>query len=140
MCIRDRYFGPVQVITVELPRGARIQPGDVPVPVTQERVLFRTLSMPDPDHFNPDFVSLSPGLVDWLADQGVTLVGLDTPSVDPSADAELLSHNAIARRDMAILEGVVLEHVADGVYTLCALPLRIEGADASPVRAVLLDP
>jgi arylformamidase len=39
---------------------------------------------------------------------------------------------------MAILEGIVLSGVADGLYTLVALPLRLEGADASPVRAVLL--
>jgi arylformamidase len=45
----------------------------------------------------------------------------------------------IAAHDMAILEGIVLQDVPDGVYTLIALPLRIQGADASPVRAVLVD-
>jgi arylformamidase len=40
---------------------------------------------------------------------------------------------------MGILEGVVLSSVSDGLYTLVALPLKIEGADASPVRAVLLE-
>jgi arylformamidase len=44
----------------------------------------------------------------------------------------------VARRDLAVLEGVVLGHVPDGVYTLAAFPLRLAGADASPVRAVLL--
>jgi arylformamidase len=68
----------------------------------------------------------------------VKLIGLDTPSVDPADDKELHSHSAIAARDMAILEGVVLDHVAPGTYTLIALPLPLEGADASPVRAVLL--
>ncbi|MDD9999221.1 MAG: hypothetical protein OXQ89_15905 [Rhodospirillaceae bacterium] len=38
---------------------------------------------------------------------------------------------------MAILEGLVLDHVDSGEYELIALPLRVEGADASPVRAVL---
>jgi arylformamidase len=41
---------------------------------------------------------------------------------------------------MAILEGVVLDAVEPGIYTLIALPLRIPGADASPVRAVLVRP
>ena len=45
----------------------------------------------------------------------------------------------VAAHDMAILEGIVLDHVEDGVYTLMALPLRLAGADASPVRAVLLE-
>ena len=55
-------------------------------------------------------------------------------------DAEAaISHALVAAHDLAILEGIVLDQVDDGVYTLVALPLRIEGADASPVRAVLLD-
>ena len=33
---------------------------------------------------------------------------------------------------------VVLDAVPDGEYWLSAVPLRIEGADASPVRAVLM--
>jgi arylformamidase len=37
------------------------------------------------------------------------------------------------------LEGLVFTGVAAGAYTLCALPLRMENADASPVRAVLLE-
>ena len=41
-------------------------------------------------------------------------------------------------RDMAVLEGSILEQVPDGVYELVALPLRLRGADASPVRAILL--
>ena len=41
-------------------------------------------------------------------------------------------------RDLAVLEGLVLEGVADGRYTLLAQPLKIEGADASPVRALLI--
>jgi arylformamidase len=41
---------------------------------------------------------------------------------------------------MAILEGLVLDGVAEGHYELIALPLRLEGFDASPVRAVLMPP
>jgi arylformamidase len=38
---------------------------------------------------------------------------------------------------MRILEGLVLDGAAPGVYELIALPLPLAGADASPVRAVL---
>ncbi|MCA9569057.1 MAG: hypothetical protein KC656_14510, partial [Myxococcales bacterium] len=64
--------------------------------------------------------------------------GIDTPSVDLFDDAELHAHHAIHARDLAILEGIVLEDVEPGVYTLVALPLPLAGCDASPVRAVLL--
>ena len=69
---------------------------------------------------------------------GVILVGLDTPSVDLEQSKELESHHAIHRHDMAILEGVVLSGVEEGLYTLIALPLRMEHGDASPVRAILV--
>jgi arylformamidase len=101
-------------------------------------VLLRTGTFPDPDQWNEDFAALSPELVHALAAQGVRLVGIDTPSVDPMTSKALEAHNAVADHDMAVLEGVVLDAVPPGLYTLVALPLRIEGADASPVRAVLV--
>lgn len=135
----ERYYGPCEVLHVDVGRGERVRPEHLRGPVRAPRVLFRTGTFPDPDRFDEDFAALSPELVDVLADQGVVLVGLDTPSVDLCHDKVLLTHTAIARRDLAILEGVVLDHVEPGVYTLVAFPLRIAGADASPVRAVLVE-
>lgn len=135
----ELYYGPCEVRTVDLPRGSRVRPKDLIRPPLAPRFLLRTRSMPDPDLFNEDFVALSAELIDWLHGHGVRLVGLDTPSIDPAADAALESHAAVARHDMAILEGVVLDGVEDGLYTLIALPLKLRGADASPVRAVLVD-
>jgi arylformamidase len=134
------YLGLCQIMQVSVPRGERVQPEHLKHPIRAPRVLFRTDTFPDPDLFNTDFAALSPALVDHCHSAGVHLIGLDTPSVDLFDDKALLSHNAIARHDMAILEGVVLHHVPDGLYILIALPLRIEQADASPVRAVLLPP
>jgi arylformamidase len=133
----DLYFGPCQVVAVEVGASERIRPEHLLEAIQAPRVLFRTGTFPDPERFETTFASLSPELVDVLHARGVRLVGIDTPSIDPFADAKLLSHQAIARHDMSILEGIVLEHVVPGLYTLIALPLRIEGADASPVRAVL---
>ena len=133
----ERYFGRCQVVEVEVARGARIYPGDLRAQIGAPRVLFKTGTFPNPDAWNDDFASLSPELVDMLASQGVVLVGIDTPSVDPATDKELPSHAAIGRHDMAVLEGVVLSHVSPGPYTLIALPLALVDADASPVRAAL---
>ena len=134
----DFYYGPCQVIAVDAKRDRRLEPGDVAVAIEAPRVLFRTGTFPDPDAFNEDFASLSPALIDALHARGVRLVGIDTPSVDPCHDPVLESHRAIAGHDMAILEGLVLAHVEPGLYTLVALPLRLEGADAAPVRAALV--
>ena len=134
-----RYYGRCQVVSVPGTRGRRVLPDDIKVPITAPRVLLHTGSFPDPDAWNADFAALSPELIAWLHDErGVHLVGIDTPSIDPQSSKALESHQAVAARDMAVLEGLVLGEVAPGLYTLVAFPLKLEGADASPVRAVLL--
>ncbi len=101
------------------------------------RVLFATGSYTDPRTFTPHFAALDPGLVPWLSERGVRLVGVDTPSVDPAASNDLPAHAACLAAGVVILEGLVLDGVPEGEYELIALPLRLEGFDASPVRAVL---
>lgn len=133
----EAYLGPCQVITADVARGSRIRPGDLTVRITQPRVLLRTGTFPDPDRWNEDFAALAPDLVERLAGEGVRLVGIDTPSVDLFTSKSLPAHAACVAHDVRVLEGIVLDHVPDGVYELIALPLRLEGFDASPVRAVL---
>ena len=132
------YMGPCVVLHVDGVQGRRILPDDLDGKrILATRVLLRTGTFPDPFAFNEDFASLSPELVDWLHGLGVITIGIDTPSVDPFASKALEAHQALARHDMANLEGLVLDGVAEGRYELVALPLRLEGADGSPVRAVL---
>jgi len=133
----DRYLGPCQVVRFPVDRGTRLPLEALPDPLRAERVLFATGTFPDPNRFNDDFAALSPELIGALHDRGVRLVGIDTPSVDPFASKELPSHQACLRLDMAILEGIVLDGVPEGLYELVALPLKLAGFDASPVRAVL---
>jgi arylformamidase len=133
----DYYLGPCQVVRVAAPRGTRVTPELLPHPVRTERVLVATGTFPDPEHFNTDFAALSPELVRRLHEQGVKLIGIDTPSVDLFESKDLPSHQAFLGCDMAILEGLVLDAVPEGVYELIALPLKLVGFDASPVRAIL---
>lgn len=134
----DFYIGPCVVLDVEGVGGRRIVPADLKAKrIAAPRVLFRTNTFPDPRRWNDDFASLSPELVDFLHERGVILAGIDTPSVDPFQSKALEAHQALARHDMANLEGLLLEAVAEGEYELIALPLRLRDADASPVRAVL---
>ena len=134
----ELYYGPCQVVRVQAPPRSRIGVEHLGgLRLQAPRVLLRTDSFVNPNCWHNDFNALSVALVNHLAAQGVRLVGIDTPSVDIADDAELLAHQAIFRHDMGILEGLLLQQVPDGVYQLTALPLRLRGADASPVRAVL---
>ena len=133
------YMGAAQVIHVKVGRGERVLPKHIShVKIETPRVLIATGTFPDPNKWNSDFAALSPELIRELSAKGVKLVGIDTPSIDPEASKALESHQAVADLDMAILEGIVLDKAPDGLYTLLALPLKIEDADASPVRAILL--
>ncbi len=132
------YMGSVQVIDININKGKRIKISDIKKDIIAPRVLFKTKSFEDPNKWNNDFNSLSEELIEYLAEKNVILVGIDTPSVDPHDDKELISHNCIYKNNMAILEGIVLDEVNEGVYQLIALPLKIKNADAGPVRAILI--
>lgn len=133
----DFYLGPCQLIRLSVPHGAVIHTSDISGSVQAERVLLATGTFPDPRRFNHDFAALDPALVAELHDRGVRLIGVDTPSVDPFDSTDLPAHRMFLKHDMAILEGLALAHVPEGLYELIALPLPLVGFDASPVRAVL---
>ena len=101
------------------------------------RILVATGSCPDPNQWTKNFTALAPESIDWLAHRGVFTIGIDTPSIDPAESKSLPAHAAVNRHGMTILEGLVLKDVPAGDYELIALPLRLVGFDASPVRAVL---
>jgi arylformamidase len=131
------YIGPCRVVHVAAKRSALIEPEELPPPIQAERLLIGTGTYPDPTVFNGEFAALSPRLVDRLHDEGVRLIGIDTPSVDPFRSKDLPAHQRFLQHDMGILEGLVLKDVPAGRYELIALPLKLEGFDASPVRAIL---
>lgn len=134
------YFGPAQVIPIQGRRSDRIRLSDLEnVEIRAPRVLFSTGTFPDPDKWNSDFMALSPEVIQFLHQKGCVLVGIDTPSVDPESSKALESHQALFQTEMAVLEGLILEKVPAGLYTLMALPLPILEADASPVRALLFE-
>lgn len=103
------------------------------------RFILSTGTFPNPDIWNSNFSSYDPALIERLAEIGVITIGIDTPSIDPETSKELESHQTIAKLNLAVLEGLCLGGVPEGTYTLMAPPLKIEGGDAGPVRALLFD-
>jgi arylformamidase len=132
----DRLIGSAEVIavTAELIAPEHLPAGWRPA---APRVLLRTDSHPLGAPIGRGFAAVDARLVHWLADRGVELVGIDTPSVDPFDSDALPAHRALLERGMTWIEGLWLGGVAPGRYELVALPMAIAGADAAPVRAVL---
>jgi arylformamidase len=134
----DPYLGRCRVIhaidTGPLVRPEHLAHAEAALPA---RVLVRTCRRAVFDRWVDDFAAFAPQTLEWLADRGVRLVGIDTASVDPAASKTLDAHQVLLARDLRVLENLVLDDVAEGDYELIALPLRLVEADASPVRAVL---
>jgi arylformamidase len=104
---------------------------------TPPRVLIRTYASAPQAAWDSAFPAIAAATIDLLAAHGVELIGTDAASLDPQDSKTLAAHHAVRRHGMAILEGVVLDAVAEGDYELVALPLKLAGLDASPVRAIL---
>lgn len=133
----DPYLGPCRLVDA---RGAGEAIGADLVEAHWSpgvtRMLFRTFEHFPMDRWPQTFTAVSATAIQALAARGVTLVGIDSPSLDPETSKTMDAHRAVPRQ-MRILEGLVLDHVPPGDYELIALPLALAGLDASPVRAVL---
>ncbi|MDM0123035.1 arylformamidase [Variovorax arabinosiphilus] len=101
------------------------------------RVLVRTYQRAPVERWDGALAAYAPATIERLAALGVTLVGIDTGSIDPADSKTLDSHQVIRRMNLRVLENLVLDDVPEGDYELIALPLKLVSADASPVRAVL---
>jgi len=106
----------------------------------QKRVLFRTrnsafLSRRD---FVKDYTFLAPDGAQYLVDNGVELVGVDYLSIEQFHSGHHRTHRTLLERGVVIVEGLDLSAPPPGEYQLVCLPLRVEGCDGAPARAVLI--
>jgi arylformamidase len=131
--------GPARVIKIqnthEIPvselEAAGIQEG--------ERLLFRTENSThawNTDEFQKDFIAIPEATAKWLAARKPKLVGVDYLSVGPYEDGGP-THRAMLNAGIWIIEGLNLGAVEAGRYELICLPLKIQGGDGAPARAII---
>jgi arylformamidase len=92
------------------------------------------LSRPE---FVPDYTFLAPDGAEYLVDQGVELVGIDYLSIEQFHSGHHRTHRTLLERSVVIVEGLDFSVPEPGEYQFICLPLRIEGCDGAPARAVL---
>ena len=87
-----------------------------------------------------DYPCVTNQVVDFLIQTGKKGVGLDTIGLDPIADGNLTLHRQLlSTNKTVIIENLCnLDKLPRGLFTFCALPLRYENADGSPIRAVAI--
>lgn len=105
------------------------------------RVLLRTRNSAAAagTRFTSDYCALTADGAEYLIDRGVELVGIDALSIEPFGSADFAVHHLLLGRGVVIVEGLDLSSISAGVYQLVCLPLRLQGLDGAPARAVLLE-
>lgn len=133
----DTYIGTAKVIdvtdaekvTAELLKGHDLS--------GISRILLKTRKEIHEEQFPSNFMIVDADVGPYLRSCGVQLLGTESPSVDHVRSKEVLAHHSLGENGIHIIENIVLTHVEPGMYDLIALPLKIKGADGSPVRAVI---
>ncbi|MGD8597762.1 MAG: cyclase family protein [Anaerolineae bacterium] len=135
--------GPALVVHVQTPghlSAATLKQMEIPAGV--ERILFRTINSDrwagSDNTFDREFVAITPDGARWLVEHGIRLVGIDYLSVAPF-DSPAPTHRELLGAGVIAVEGLDLSQIAPGFYQFVCLPLRIEGSDGAPARAILID-
>lgn len=112
------------------------------IPEGTERLLLRTrnsrLWHQHRTEFEPEFVALTSSAARWIVSRGIRLVGVDYLSVQRFSDKKPTTHRVLLEAEVVILEGLNLWSIDEGWFELICLPLKIDGCDGAPTRAVLL--
>jgi len=106
----------------------------------QKRVLIRTRNsqLLKQKEFVPDYTFIAPDAAEYLVSIGVELVGVDYLSIEQFHSGHHKTHRTLLAKDVVIIEGLALSEPPAGDYRLICLPLRLEGLDGAPARAVLI--
>ncbi len=129
---------PRDLITVEhlAPYAEKIGPGS--------RLLLKTgwSTRVDTPEYRSHLPRISLALAEWLAERKIALLGVEPPSVADVNNKEELTavHQALLKAKVVIVEGLAnLDALHQKEVTFIALPLKLEGGDGSPVRAIAIE-
>ncbi|CAN4112160.1 unnamed protein product [Withania somnifera] len=112
------------------------------IPKGVKRVLFRTLNTDRrlmwKKAFDTSYVGFMKDGAQWLVDNtDIKLVGIDYLSVAAFDDLLPSHHVLLKSREIILVEGLKLDDIEAGIYTVHCLPLRLLGAEGSPIRCIL---
>jgi arylformamidase len=113
-------------------RGVAFEPGDILVCRTDNSWKWAA------DGFCTDFVYFTEDAAHWLVERGAAAVGLDYLSIEQFGSQTFPVHHTLLSQGVFVIEGLALQHVEPGAYTLVCLPLKFPELDGAPARAILL--
>jgi arylformamidase len=105
-----------------------------------QRLLFKTRNSARSwtmKEFDKDFISIRSDAAQVLADLKIMTVGVDYMSIGGYGKDVVETHQIMLGAGIWVIEGLNLSEIKPGYYDLICLPVKIEGADGAPCRAVL---
>lgn len=145
----DLFIGWARVVEVatdyRLPTHIQIDRNEIDAayikkikPQKGEIMLFKTKNSLPRKKFDPTFAHISEGAARELVKAKIKAVGIDGPSIRRFRLRPDTVHPLLLKNNIMIFEGLHLHKVKPGRYYFIGLPLKIMGAEGSPVRAVLI--
>lgn len=116
-----------------------LEGADIPVGVQRVLLKTRNAALWKREGFQKDYVGLSADGAQWIVQHKIRLVGMDYLGADIFLTDAAPAHDVLLGNGVIIVEGLMLEHVAAGWYTLICLPIKLQDADGAPARAILID-
>ncbi|KAF9665991.1 hypothetical protein SADUNF_Sadunf16G0182500 [Salix dunnii] len=133
-------------LVIDVPRGTNITAEvmkSLHIPKGVRRVLFRTENtdrrLMFKNQFDTSFVGFTTDGAKWLVDNtDIKLIGIDYLAVAAWSDLVPAHLVLLESREIIIVEGLKLDDIQPGVYSIHCLPLRLLGAEGSPARCILI--
>ena len=136
----DAAIGPCRVLEIQNPEAilpAELHPHDLRV---GERILFKTRNSTQAwlsPEFAKDFVYISKDAASFLVERGIQTVGVDYLSVGGYFKDGVETHQILLGAPIWVIEGLNLSAVRPGRYEMICLPIKLQGGDGAPARAIL---
>ena len=130
----------VQVVNIKNKKEIKVSELEE-INFTRNNILFKTVNSKilDDSKFDKSYVGLTEESAEYLISKEIKFIGIDYLSVGKHGIGNQKVHRMLLQNEILLLEGVDLSDIVPGEFTLIALPLKLEGAEGSPVRAVLIE-
>lgn len=136
----DTFYGPAAVIEVPYNKSSIDVNFLKSIGKLPNRILFKTSNskLYKKTEVSQNYVYVEPEAAEYIAENDVRLVGIDYLGIENPKSTTFETHKILLSKDILILEGIILNDIKEGTYTLSCFPLEILDSDFGPCRAVLI--
>ncbi|MCL2372827.1 MAG: cyclase family protein [Defluviitaleaceae bacterium] len=138
----ENFFGKAKLFRLDISPARDVTHADLaPLDIQAGDIILldtgQSIHMQE-SNLKKDYKTLTTCAAEYLTQKKIRTIGIDYLSVDSYNSPDFPVHKILLSSGITVLEGLVLQGVPAGEYTISALPLKFKDGDGSPVRAVLV--